>query len=248
MRSYHDPVKRLIRLIAAGLFIAAIPVALLLTNVRVAATQPLVYEYALSRYDAVERTGIERSELDRAVREIIAYFGSGHIEDLAITVAVEGRIQPLFNLQEVLHMRDVRALFQGAFRLQEIALIYVIAYVGTIVVRDRRRAIDQLAPLVSRGGALTAGVLGLTGVAMLIGFHWLFTQFHVISFSNDYWKLNADTDRLVQMFPDGFWFDASLTVALVTLFEGLLIAVVAYVLMRRRSGFVGPSSSGAGQA
>lgn len=225
------------RTVAATLFVIAVVVALLLTNVRIAATQPAIYEYSFSQYDAVETTGVARSELDRAAREIVEYFGSGHVPDLIIAVTIAGQSQSLFNEREILHMRDVRELFRGAFRVQELALIYIVGYVGIVAFRRRRRALDHVARLALSAGALTVGLIGATGVAVLIGFHWLFTQFHLLSFSNDFWRLDPRTDRLIQMFPDGFWFDVTIGVAVITLVEGLLIVGGAYLLLRRYTDF-----------
>ena len=56
------------------LFVAAVPVFLLLSNVRIAATEPRVLEYSFAQYDADERTGIDRAQLDRAAIEIVRYF------------------------------------------------------------------------------------------------------------------------------------------------------------------------------
>lgn len=226
-----QPLRRL----ASVLFVLAVPTFLLLTNVRVAATEPQVYEYSFSRYDAVERTGIARPELDRAAREIVDYFNSGHRPDLEIEVLVAGETEGLFNTKEILHMRDVRGLFRRVFWLQEIAFVYLIAYVAAVVIEDRRTAVDRLAIEARRAGLLTVGVLAAAAAAAVIGFHWLFHQFHELSFSNDFWKLNSATDRLIQMFPDGFWFDLTLAVGLLTLAEGALVALGGYLVLRRGS-------------
>ena len=65
------------RWVAGALFVACIPVFLLLTNVRIAATEERVYGYGFSAYNIPAVTGIERAQLDRAAHEIVAYFTSG---------------------------------------------------------------------------------------------------------------------------------------------------------------------------
>ena len=217
-----------------ALFALAVGAMLLLTNVRLAATRPEVYEYSFSRYEAVERTGVPRAELDRAAREIIAYFGSGHVPYLAIEVAVDGQTDPLFNQRELLHMRDVRELFRAAFMVQQVAIGLVTLYLVVTVVRYRRAAIDRLAREAVLAGGGIGVVLALTAVAMLFAFHWLFTQFHLLSFANDFWMLDPRTDRLVQMFPDGFWFDVALGVGILTFVEATLVALFGYMVLRLR--------------
>jgi len=57
-------------------------------------------------------------------------------------------------------------------------------------------------------------------------------QFHLISFANDFWMLDPRTDRLVQMFPDGFWFDVALGVGIATLVQAVLVALLGYIVLR----------------
>ena len=214
------------------LFAVAVGTMLLLTNVRLAATRPEVYEYSFSRYGAVESTRVPRPELDRAAREIIAYFGSGHVPYLAIEVAIDGRSQPLFNQREVLHMRDVRELFRIVFLIQWIAIAFVLLYAAAIAVRYRRGAVARLARQAIVAGIGTAALLTVAAVAVFFAFHWLFTQFHLISFANDFWMLNPRTDRLIQMFPDGFWFDVTIGVGILTVIQAVLMALAGYIVLR----------------
>ena len=220
-----------------ALFVVAVPVFLLLTNVRIAAMEPRVYEYGFDRYDAVARTGIDRPQLDRAARQIARYFRDGE-SMLDVRVDLDGREQPLFNPREVLHMRDVKALFQFVFAVHEIALVYVVGYVAAVFLWSRERPLRRLADQCVLAGTATAGVMALAALATVVGFDELFRQFHLLSFANDFWLLDPRTDRLVQMFPRGFWFDVSMGVGVLTVLEGGLLALVGYAyrvsLDRRR--------------
>ena len=70
--------------------------------------------------------------------------------------------------------------------------------------------LTRLAGQVRLAGVLTVLLLGVSALAVLVGFDALFRQFHVISFANDLWKLSPARDHLIQMYPRGFWFDATL--------------------------------------
>lgn len=223
---------------ATAVFLVALPLFLVLSNVRIAANELSVYHYAFDRYDAEERTGVARADLDRAARDIVLYFRDDR-DLLDIRVAVEGDEQALFNPREVLHMRDVKELMARAFSVQELALVYVVGYIGVVYLLVRERSLYHLARLVAAGGGITLAALALASTAVVAGFDDLFRQFHVISFSNDLWKLDPDRDRLIQMFPRGFWFDATLGVGLLTIAEAALLVASAggyavYVDRRRR--------------
>jgi integral membrane protein (TIGR01906 family) len=217
------------RWIATGLFFIAVPLFLLLTNVRVAATEPRVYGYSYRQYDVVERTGIDRGQLDRATDELVAYFRTGSSDELLdIRVVLDGDEEALYSQREVLHMRDVKNLFQLTFRVHEIAFVYVIAYIGVVFLWSRERPLRELAKQAMIAGAATVALLGAAAIGVLFGFDSLFEQFHLISFSNDFWRLNPATDRLIQMFPQGFWFDVTLGVGVITAMQGGLVALAGY--------------------
>lgn len=215
-----------LRWVASGLFIACIPLLLVLTNVRIAASWERVYDYAFAQYDAPAVTGIERSELDRSAREIIEYFESSRSDELLDIRVQRGEEQiALFNQREILHMADVRDLFRLVFRIHEFALVYVVAYIAAIYLWSRERSMRRLAREGITAGIGTVGVLSIAAVGVMLGFDALFEQFHLLSFSNDFWQLDPRTDRLVQMFPMGFWFDVTLAVGVLSVIQGGAVAL-----------------------
>jgi len=217
------------RWIATVLFIVAVPLFLLLTNVRIAATEARVYSYSYRQYDVATRTGVDRAQLNAATDDIIDYFRTGTGDELLdIRVIVDGREEALYSQREILHMRDVKNLMQMSFRIQEIAFVYIVAYVVVVFLWSRERALRELARQSMIAGGATVALLGAGAIAVLFGFDTLFEQFHVLSFSNDFWQLNPATDRLIQMFPQGFWFDVTLAVGVITAMQGGLVALAGY--------------------
>ena len=73
------------------------------------------------------------------------------------------------------------------------------------------------------GGGLTMAMLILFSAVAAMGFDSLFIKFHEISFANDFWRLNPRTDYLVRIFPDNFWFDATVWVAMRAIVGALII-------------------------
>jgi len=216
-----------LRWTATALFIVCIPVFLVLTNVRIAANWERVYDYAFAQYNAPAVTGIERHELDRSAREIVRYFQHGREGELLdIRVQRGDAVVPLFNQREILHMADVRDLFQLTFRIHEFAFVYILAYLTAVYLWSRERSMRRLAREAIAAGGVTVGLLGAAAISVMFGFDALFEKFHILSFSNDFWQLNPATDRLVQMFPMGFWFDVTLAVGVFTVFQGGLIALL----------------------
>ena len=217
----------ILRYAAAVLFFVAVPVFLVLTFVRIAAVEPAVHELGFSRHDSVGRTGIDRAQLDGAAREIIRYFRNDD-ELLAIRVTVDGEEQALFTEREILHMKDVKALMALTFRVHEAAFVSVVGYVIAVLVWNRERPIDELARRLRVAGIATVGVLGVAASAVMVGFDSLFRQFHLLSFANDFWQLDPRRDHLVQMYPQGFWFEVTLAVGLLAAACGALLWLAGF--------------------
>jgi hypothetical protein len=65
---------RLFGAFAAALYVLALPVFLVTSNVRFLAGEVRFYERGFREYGAVEATGLPLPELDRAAEEIVDYF------------------------------------------------------------------------------------------------------------------------------------------------------------------------------
>lgn len=213
--------------IGAVLFVLSLPIALIATNVRYLFGEQRLYSFAITRYEVAAVTGIPEDELLRATRELRAYI-TGPVNTLDIQVTdTQGRSRPLYTDREIQHMYDVKRLVQGFFRAQEGALVIVLAYIALRLVGERRAGLRAVATLtwLSTIGFLLTGLL--FGVVAAIDFDWLFTRFHVLSFSNDLWQLDPTRDRLIQMFPFEFWVTATTLLIALTLAETALLSVVA---------------------
>jgi integral membrane protein (TIGR01906 family) len=225
-----------VRQVAALVFIIALPVALVTTTIRIVANEPRLYSYAADHYDTPETTGIERSELLRASGELRDYFNNGD-DAVFIRVRKDGDLISLFNPRETAHLRDVKSLFQASFRMQEGTVVFVLAYVVGMFIWAREGTLRGLAKQLLISSALGVVVIGLLGAVIATGFDAAFERFHLIFFTNDLWQLDPDRDRLIQMFPEGFWQDVTLWVGIATLAELGLLALgsLAYLGLSRRA-------------
>ena len=225
---------RVLRLGAIALFVAAVPIFLIASNVRWVINAPLLYGYGFDKYNIPDYTGIDRDELLSAARQIRDYFNNGE-EYLTVSVVWRGvRVPNLYNSREVVHMKDVKGLVKGVYRTQEASGAYLAIFTLAGLVALRRRFLTPLARYVGMGGILTLGLVVLVGLASLVGFDRLFLAFHLVSFSNDFWQLDPRTDYLIAMFPEGFFFDATVWIAGWTIVGALLLTAVPLVFLRWR--------------
>ena len=223
-----------IGLIAAVAFVVAVPLFLIASNVRWVINSELLYSYGFDKYDIVDRTGIERDELLSAARQIREYFNDD-AELIAINVVHRGvRVRNLYNEREVLHMRDVKGLVRGVYRVQLVTGAYLLAFGLVGLAIGGRRSLPGLVRSLGLGGLATLGLVALTGLGAVVSFERLFLEFHYLSFSNDLWLLDPSRDYLIMMFPEAFFFDATMAIVGLAIVEAALLAVLWLVVSRRR--------------
>ncbi len=140
--------------------------------------------------------------------------------------------EPLFTDREVFHMRDVKQLVIGLDQVRLFTGLFLLGFVVTSLVVERRRGLVLVGDWLAFGGGLTVGLLLLTGFALLVGFDQLFLLFHLISFRNDLWVLDPAEHNLIRLFPEPFWFSAALLLAAFTLAQGILALFIGLAATR----------------
>jgi len=199
-----------------------IPILIITTAVRVLATdQYLAFEYrkASSPPDPFGFTGQQRFEL--ASSNI--HYVRAHLPDEALSgQTLNG--SPVYNPREVTHMTDVQAVFQAVLRVWQVAFVLLL-FLGFILWQSRQRM--ALASAIQSGGFLTSGIILM--IAMLAVFAWQtwFDLFHRFFFVRGSW-LFSYSDTLIRLFPIKFWFDATLTVSILSLAGGLWLAFIGW--------------------
>ena len=219
----------LFRSVAFALVVLALPVTLVATNIRFAATEVRVYDYSVREYGAAATARIPESELIGANRELVSYFTASDPGPLHIVVTnTNGEEESLFSARETVHLADVRDLFQRLFTVQVAALALILTLAVVLLVTASVRALAQA---LLYGSAFTVALVGATGALASLGFDDAWRQFHFLAFANDFWLLDPSTDHLIQMFPRDFWFDITILIGAFTLFQVLLIGGVSGLYM-----------------
>lgn len=223
------------RMLATLVFIVALPIALLTSNIRILVNAPPVYDYAFDRYGAEDATGLSRADLDSTGAALRRYFNNGETS-FYHTVTEGGLSGPVFNARETRHMEDVKRLITIVDWLQEASAVYALAYIVSFFIWAREGNIRQLATQSLAGLGLGAVVVGGLAVFAATGFDAAWMRFHEVIFRNSDWQLDPATDHLIQMFPEGFWRDMTVVLGLMSALEALLIGAVAGIyLMGSRS-------------
>jgi len=220
---------------AKWVFMLCLPVLLLTASIGWAVNSLWLYKYGFDEYGVGTTTGLVDSELEKAAKGLISYFNSDQ-EFINLTVMKDDRPFVLFNQREVIHLKDVKGLIWLDYRVLLGTLIYVLGYaIGSLFWR-KRQYWRRLAWGMVGGGGISLALMLALGLGTLLGFDQLFLQFHLISFANDLWQLDPATDYLIMLFPQGFWYDATLFCTLATTSMAVVLGGAAggYLLLKRK--------------
>ncbi len=205
--------------------ILTIPACLLFLvagSVAWAVNDPGLYRNGFERYNTAQRSGITDADLIAIGAELRRYFNTG-AEPLAVRAPIYGIEQDVFNEREVAHMYDVKRLVRGTYGVAVGSGLWILATVAAGFAIQRRGYVGTAARLAVWGGAVTLVAVVGVGLASIAAFEQLFLLFHRLSFANDLWILNPRTDYLLILFPGGFWFDATMRVALTSVLGAVLL-------------------------
>lgn len=218
------------------LFILCIPVLLLAVSTGAAVNSLWLYKYGFEKYAISQSTGLAETELDKAARGLISYFNSGD-EYISLNVVKDGQPFALFNQREIIHLKDVKGLIRLDYAVLLVTLLYVSGFSAVRLIRTggkerRRMAAEEIA----WGSGLTLVLMAFLGLSALLGFDRLFLGFHLLSFSNDFWQLDPSRDYLIRLFPQGFWYDATLSIVMSTAATAVILGGVSgrYLLSAKK--------------
>jgi len=229
---------KIARAIAYWIFVICWPVLLVTSTIHLGVSNIHTYEYSFEKYEVSQSTGIDETQLNQVARRLVDYFNS-RVDTPRITVTKNGDEIELFHDYELVHLEDVRGLFQIDFRLQVASLGYIALYVLLFLWRKGRW--QDLAKGITRGCALTLGLIAVLGIASIFNFEQLFVQFHYLIFgdpSSSPWMLDPSKDYLIMLFPPEFWqniaFLGGATIAIEALLLGGISWIVPFIQRRHR--------------
>lgn len=182
---------------------------------------PLWISFEQERSGVPEITGYTSDQVRAVTGSILADLLLG---PPAFDVAVNGR--SVLDAAERSHMVDVRNVVIPA----TIGFGAAIASLGALLAVHRRRAWFWRAIALGSGALALAGLV--VGVVVLFFFDAAFLAFHLVFFTQGNFSFDPRTQRLTQLFPDQFWTETSIAIAVVGFAISLVVAVAAQRVAR----------------
>jgi len=206
--------------LATWVVVLLIPVALVLTSVRLFLTPLFInVEYRTPFFppDPYGFTQSDRLYWSSIAREyLLNDQGISFLEDLRFEDGTA-----VFNDRELKHMVDAKDVVQKALIVWYGALLGILglglwAWRGNWGKEFRRACM--------RGGWLTIILVGVIVVLVLVSFGVFFVFFHEVFFAPGTWIFYY-SDTLIRLFPERFWRDAFLAIGGLSIAGGLILAL-----------------------
>ncbi len=206
---------------------------------------PGYFEREYEKYDVLsdlpEMTMSKEDGLMKVTNHMMDYLIHGtKAEELQVEVMMDGEMRGFFTEREIAHMWDVRVLFMAAIRYFAFAMMGVILML--LISRMLICSFDRKTFRISTGSGIVFGtVLVMIGFAVL-GMHIIthfdtdFITFHHMFFDNDLWILDPSKDMLINIVPEGFFFDTALRIVIyyAVLMVLMLASGIGLIVLGRR--------------
>lgn len=203
------------------IFGVLLSVVLLFTSVEVVAFNLNHYSKSFTKYNITEATGMNMENLEYTIGDILEYLKDNR-EELDTRAFIKGEERDVFSTREKLHMIDVKELFVKGRLIRNFSIFLIIIIFLFIIKKDKhwKRNFPKALLYISICNIV---LLGILLVLMATDFYKYFTYFHLIFFNNDLWILDPNTDVLIQMVPEAFFYDTAIKI--VTYFISSLIVL-----------------------
>ena len=227
--------KKADKIIATAAMIFLI-IALLLTSFQVAIygdKEYRFYEKEYAKYEVTEELGMTMEDVMDVTDKMMAYL-IGEREELSVMTTVEGKEQDFFNEQDRLHMADVKNLFLGGLKLRWILLAAAVVLAFILLIRKVKLR-EILSGAYFRALAICGSLTVILGILFSSDFNTYFTIFHEIFFTNDLWLFDPETDYMIRMLPEGFFYDMVMRIGLCFIIGLVLLTLLFWMLRRKKN-------------
>jgi integral membrane protein (TIGR01906 family) len=226
----HAPaIVDVVRAFVSAAFLVAVVLGLISINLRALVLDRDFMLRGFAQNRVAQTTQLDQPQLERIADAFVAYFRAAPGQ-LQMDVVVNGQHQPLLNEREIEHMEDVQRLVQ--FFLNLIPIVAVVIAARLLQAAILERSVAYLGRDMMLSVVLMAAIVIAVGAASVLDFDALWTRFHQVAFPNDLWQLDPRRDYLIMLFPEPFWYAATLRLALGIAFQCAVIAVLGFLAWR----------------
>lgn len=164
--------------------------------------------------------------------------GDKDTPDLQCSIDTAEGTRDFFVERELLHMADCRVLFRKALQLRYICImlaVFLFVYSKYAILREEqlRCSSHPFAEGMKIGTAVFFIFAAAIALYFVFNFSTAFVQFHLIFFDNDLWLLDPAESLLINILPEGFFFDMVKKILAVYLPGVVLLLVLVFIRTKK---------------
>lgn len=199
-------------------------VALLFSAVQVVVYNDAYFKWHYEQHGIEESTMMDITNFMDVTHKMMSYLIDQR-DSLDMTATINGQVEEVFGEREKSHMDDVKHLFLQGKILRDISAIILLIII-LYLVRTKNQFLSKWLKQFRHFFISSFLVIGVFGGIISTDFNKYFTKFHELFFTNDLWLLDPETDILVNMVPEIFFFQTVLLILLV-----FIICITAVILI-----------------
>ncbi|NLM44158.1 MAG: TIGR01906 family membrane protein [Clostridiales bacterium] len=181
---------------------------ILLTSTELVAFDMSFYKKEFEKYNIARNIGIVEKDLIDSTENLLDYLKNKR-DNLDFKTTIKGQKEEFFSPRDKLHMIDVKYLFVLGRKIRNYIFLTMLFLIPLFMYKKVKLKISNLLLSTAAVGVLPIIVLI---ILMNVDFNKYFTIFHEIFFNNDLWLLDPNVDRLVNIFPENFFYDIAIRI------------------------------------
>lgn len=182
------------------------------------------YMASYDKYNIEQVTGKNKEELESITMDLLIYLKGDESNEI---------LEANFNEREILHMEDVKNLFDIGFKLKYLSIFLSGFSIAILLKRKERNWVKNIV----LGLFVNWGILAALFLMIYFDFSRFFTLFHHLFFSNDLWILDPRTDLLIQMLPEGFFMTiaSKITISFISFIS--IVQFIGYIIIKKKGDY-----------
>lgn len=204
---------------------------LLLTSVEFVAFNINNYKKSFVKYEITRVTKMDQENLEATIKDLLKYLKDNR-EELDTRAVINGEERQVFGSREIQHMVDVKDLFIKGRNIRNISLLLFII-IGLIIAKKDKYWKTAISNTLIYTSIINILFLIVLLLLIKIDFNKYFTYFHLIFFNNDLWLLDPNTEVLIQMLPEGFFYTTAVKILAYFVSSLVALGLLGYGLVKK---------------
>lgn len=138
-----------------------------------------------------------------------------------------------FSDKDILHMIDVKNLYNVSFKVMTFCLIIFVITTIIIIITKKTKTLLYITKTFNKTLVIFILLIAILTGIIVYNFNSFWIRFHTILFSNDLWLLSPDESNLIKMVPEEF-FISLITRIIIHIFIVFILLLITNIIVKRK--------------